>query len=83
MMCVIANSNSCGGNMAGSTGTFQSPGYPTNYDNSEDCDWHILVQSGYRVSISFSDFDLEGGIGCPYDWVEIFDDSNSAVSLGK
>ena len=39
----------------------RSPGYPSNYANSLDCQWVINVDKGLGVQINFTFFDLEAG----------------------
>ena len=39
----------------------RSPGYPSNYANSLDCQWVINVDKGLGVQINFTFFDLEEG----------------------
>ena len=39
----------------------RSPGYPSNYANSLDCQWVINVDKGLGVQINFKFFDLETG----------------------
>ena len=42
-----------------SNGYLESPGYPGHYDNGLFCEWIIKVEDGYRINITFLDFDLE------------------------
>ena len=41
------------------TGEIQSPNYPSKYPNDEDCQWHIQVNLGYVVELTFLDFVIE------------------------
>ena len=47
--------------MAGvtSSGEITSPNYPSEYPNNADCQWHINVDFGYVVKLTFLDFVLE------------------------
>ena len=65
----------CGGQLEGSSGVFQSPGYPHSYPHRHMCLWTITVPEGRwdvfwrvsllnffccrRVRLTFLDFDLE------------------------
>ncbi|XP_074928780.1 scavenger receptor cysteine-rich domain-containing protein DMBT1-like [Chelonoidis abingdonii] len=73
----------CGGVLQYSSGTFQSPFYPGNYPNNADCVWEIEAMSNYRVTLSFSDIETEGGT-CQYDYIEIYDGPlHTSPLLGK
>jgi hypothetical protein len=61
----------CGGALTNSDGTIQSPNYPSPYNHNAECVWVITVGSSDNVVLSFSDFDVEGGNGCPFDYVEV------------
>ncbi|XP_051001050.1 deleted in malignant brain tumors 1 protein [Acomys russatus] len=61
----------CGGFLTGPSGHFSSPSYPGNYPNNARCLWNIEVPNNYRVTVFFTDVQLEGG--CSYDYIEIFD----------
>ena len=43
------------------TGEFTSPNYPSPYPNDADCQWHINVDDGFVVQLTFVEFDLEDG----------------------
>ncbi len=49
----------CGGNVSGSVGFIQSPGFPHNYGNNELCEWTILGEPGNLIQVTFSTVDLE------------------------
>ncbi|MBN3314648.1 CSMD3 protein, partial [Atractosteus spatula] len=65
----------CGGNLTGSSGFILSPNYPHPYPHSKDCDWLIVVNSDYVISLAFISFSIEPN----YDFLYIYDgpDSNS------
>ncbi|XP_077332677.1 ovochymase-2-like [Lithobates pipiens] len=72
-----------GGILQGNTGEFQSPSI---YRSSNDVlyQWKITVDSGYRVKLSFTTFDLAtaGSVGCT-EMVEVFDgEEKGAQKLG-
>uniref|UniRef100_A0A914W9P9 Uncharacterized protein n=1 Tax=Plectus sambesii TaxID=2011161 RepID=A0A914W9P9_9BILA len=61
-----------------SSGTIQSPGYPTQYGNNLNCTYHLRVPVGNTITIQFSsDFSTE--LCC--DSVFIFDGADSHAKL--
>ncbi|MCJ8746358.1 hypothetical protein PDJAM_G00140860, partial [Pangasius djambal] len=67
----------CGGNLTESSGFILSPNYPHPYPHSKDCDWLIVVNSDYVLSLAFISFSIEPN----YDFLYIYDgmDSNSPL----
>ncbi|RZC35073.1 CUB, FXa inhibition and/or EGF CA domain containing protein, partial [Asbolus verrucosus] len=56
----------------------------SDYDNKTDCEWTIETASGYNTTLSFLVFDVEDIVDCKYDYVEIFNGTDSsASSFGK
>ena len=61
----VANSNDpCGVNKpllvsASTLGEITSPGFPLDYPDDQDCQWHLQVDEGFVVRITFLAFDLE------------------------
>ncbi|XP_070564553.1 cubilin-like [Ptychodera flava] len=49
-----------------------SPNYPENYDNDLECLWQVDTESGWRINVTFVDFETEF---C-HDWLEIGDSHN-------
>ena len=49
---------SCGGSLT-SPGTIQTPGYPNNYTDMDDCEWVIQFNQTMRIKLEFIDFDLQ------------------------
>ena len=43
------------------TGEISSPNYPESYPNDADCQWHIIVDDGYVIQLTFPEFDVEDG----------------------
>lgn len=74
----------CGGTLTSSSGSISSPNYPENYNENAECFYRIVTSQGSRISISFTDLDLERTTSCRDDYIQIFDgrDQNSA-SLGR
>ena len=52
----------------GEDGTVISPNYPNYYPNNIDETYSIEVETGFRIEISFLDFDLESASNCQYDY---------------
>uniref|UniRef100_A0A6I8P0Q8 CUB and Sushi multiple domains 2 n=1 Tax=Ornithorhynchus anatinus TaxID=9258 RepID=A0A6I8P0Q8_ORNAN len=44
----------CGGNITSQEGTIYSPGFPSQYPNSQDCKWLITMPTGYGIHLNFS-----------------------------
>jgi len=57
------------------SGVLQSINYPENYPDNVDCTWTITAELGMNVQVNITDFLLEGGEGCPYDYLELSDAS--------
>ncbi|XP_076296135.1 cubilin [Lasioglossum baleicum] len=82
--------NGCGGAVRGRNKQIASPKFPNQYPNHIECSWEITAENGHHVGLVFTNrFNLEGGIGCTNDYVEMFDwietpDGNSTwKSLGR
>ena len=84
---VRAQCSSSGVILSASSGSFNSPNYPSNYPNSRTCRWIIVVQEGHRVQLTFQTFVLETCVipsVCTCDHVEIRDGSDgSSPSFGR
>ena len=82
-----AQCSSSGVILSTSSGSFNSPNYPSNYPNSRTCRWIIVVQEGHRVQLTFQTFVLETCVipsVCTCDHVEIRDGSDgSSPSFGR
>ncbi|XP_072020163.1 LOW QUALITY PROTEIN: cubilin-like [Amphiura filiformis] len=61
----------CGGQIYSDTGIITSPNFPQNYPHNRECVWTINADAGILVQFNFTSFSLEGGNGCPFDYVEI------------
>ena len=42
-------------------GEITSPDYPSDYPNDADCEWHITVDPGFVIRLTFLEFDVEDG----------------------
>uniref|UniRef100_A0ABK0L3D9 Scavenger receptor cysteine-rich domain-containing protein DMBT1 n=1 Tax=Rattus norvegicus TaxID=10116 RepID=A0ABK0L3D9_RAT len=69
----------CGGLLTLPSGQFSSPYYPGSYPNNARCLWKIFVSSMNRVTVVFTDVQLEGG--CNFDYILVFDGPEYNSSL--
>ncbi|MCJ8728547.1 hypothetical protein PDJAM_G00005700 [Pangasius djambal] len=69
----INASTDCSRVFTAPTGVFTSPNYPNNYPNSRECIFKIIVEVNNQIMLNFTDFTLEGGSSCVFDYVEIRD----------
>ncbi|XP_036358468.1 cubilin-like [Octopus sinensis] len=65
-------------------GIIESPGFPRQYGNRNNCTWVIRALYRNNVRLEFSHFDTEPGLNCKYDYLEVRngDQANSPL-LGK
>ncbi|CAI9720654.1 Hypothetical predicted protein [Octopus vulgaris] len=65
-------------------GIIESPGFPRQYGNRNNCTWVIRALYRNNVRLEFSHFDIEPGLNCKYDYLEVRngDQANSPL-LGK
>ncbi|XP_065321720.1 bone morphogenetic protein 1-like isoform X1 [Gordionus sp. m RMFG-2023] len=62
----------CGGYIEETNGTLTSPSFPELYPPNKICVWQLLAPEGYKITINFTHFDLEGNNeDCEYDNIEI------------
>ncbi|KAF5295928.1 hypothetical protein FQR65_LT10359 [Abscondita terminalis] len=69
----------CGGKLSTFSGSFNSPNYPKNYDNSEFCEWLIEVEDNHVIELTFHDLDLSEN--CNTDFIKIYDGPSAGYSL--
>merc|ERR1711963_885862 len=55
-----------------------SPGYPSVYPENQHCTWIITAPTGSKISINFFDFDLESSPTCQYDYVSVYDGTETS-----
>ena len=77
----------CGGNLTGSSGSFQTPGWPNSYPQENfECEWIIdLPNSDARIEFTIDDsaYGINGRDPCS-DYIQFFDGiASNAVSLHK
>ncbi|XP_021022754.1 deleted in malignant brain tumors 1 protein [Mus caroli] len=75
----VSTNYSCGGLLTQPSGQFSSPYYPSNYPNNARCSWEILVPNMNRVTVAFTDVQLEGG--CSFDYILVYDGPEYNSSL--
>ncbi|XP_063350069.1 membrane frizzled-related protein isoform X1 [Pelmatolapia mariae] len=68
----------CGGQKIGPYGYLASPNHPGPYPHQQLCIWHISVEEGQVITLSFRNFSLETQDVCEFDYVEVHD----SVSTG-
>jgi len=61
----------CGGELSGSTGSFNSPGYPSRYPENRECIWYITTSAGSSITLTVQEFDVEFHPDCNYDVLEV------------
>ncbi|XP_067996751.1 CUB domain-containing protein 2 [Melanerpes formicivorus] len=76
--------DACGGQLTGLSGEITSPRYPESYPNDAECRWRIGGPGAGPLTLVFTDFQVEGGQGCSFDFVALFDGPTAASpSLGR
>ncbi|NXY76173.1 CDCP2 protein, partial [Glareola pratincola] len=77
--------DACGGQLTGLSGEITSPRYPESYPNDAECRWSIVgTDGGGPLTLVFADFQVEGGQGCGFDYVALFDGPTAAAPrLGR
>ncbi|KAL0113327.1 hypothetical protein PUN28_012468 [Cardiocondyla obscurior] len=77
----------CGGNYTSEQGIITSPSYPNSYPLNAECVWILNTSPGNRISLVFSDFDIEISENCDLDYLEIRENSGIGklmfVTCGK
>ena len=72
----------CDMRMTSSSGTFQSPNYPSPYPHIATCKYEISLPPGNTMKLHINSIDLETTSGCSYDELGIYDGpSTSATKL--
>ncbi|CAG9816798.1 unnamed protein product [Phaedon cochleariae] len=66
----------CKNTVKGFQGVIESPNFPNEYSQDEDCLWEIVVSNRNKINITFSHFELERSLtfannSCLFDYVEI------------
>ncbi|XP_018086790.1 embryonic protein UVS.2-like isoform X3 [Xenopus laevis] len=69
----------CDGAFYVSNKNITTPGYPENYYPNLDCTWTITAPTGYKISLQINEFNLEIGIFCIYDYLNIYNTTRGKV----
>ncbi|XP_059183305.1 cubilin [Centropristis striata] len=64
--------NGCGGELSGSSGSFNSPDYPNRYPENRECIWYISTAAGSSITLTIHEFDVEFHQDCNYDVLEVY-----------
>lgn len=68
--------------MTSTSGSFQSPNYPSAYPHIATCKYRISHPGGTTINLRIDNIDLETNSGCTCDELGIYDGSNlSATKL--
>ncbi|KOC70062.1 Cubilin [Habropoda laboriosa] len=67
--------SACGGTYTSYQGKIASPGYPNTYPLNTECIWIIKNSPGNKLSLTFSEFELQQSENCDLDYLEIREDS--------
>lgn len=75
----------CGETLTEPTGSFTSPGHPTDYPHGANCTWYISVPPGNLIRLSFTTFNMEYHTNCAYDYVDVYDNGTALTGtlLGR
>nr|KAF6456922.1 hypothetical protein HJG63_011554 [Rousettus aegyptiacus] len=71
----------CGGYLDTPEGSFTSPNYPKPHPEMAYCVWHIQVEKGYKIELSFKEIFLEVDEQCRFDFVAVYDGSSTTSGL--
>ncbi|XP_067041497.1 tolloid-like protein 1 [Acropora muricata] len=71
----------CGGDVTvNGTGFIKSPRFPLNYPVDILCEWKLCVKQGSRITLKFTDFEMEPTQGCSFDALEVFSGDSTDVN---
>ncbi|KAL8603880.1 hypothetical protein ACOMHN_049698 [Nucella lapillus] len=71
--------DACGGYKEEEEGDLQSPSFPDLYPPNKNCVWQIVARDQYKITLTFTHFDMEGhNQDCEYDSVRL----SSGMSKG-
>ncbi|OWF49562.1 Zinc metalloproteinase nas-4 [Mizuhopecten yessoensis] len=54
-------------------GVLRSPHFPNPYEPDTICEWNLIIEDGYELSLTFNDLDLQSTPDCLFDYVEFTD----------
>lgn len=61
LLCFILSSIVCGSEI---NNTLKSPGYPDNYPNYTECQYHVPIPRNMTMNMTFVDFEVEDHSNC-------------------
>ncbi|XP_049840768.1 cubilin-like [Schistocerca gregaria] len=67
----IDTSGTCGHTFHLTMGVIQSPRYPQYYPPEQNCTWIISVPVGQQIMLNITNFEVQWGSRCQYDYLEI------------
>lgn len=70
-VCLTSGDPGCGGTFTDSEGIIISPNWPNNYAHNRQCLYLIRLPAGEKVSLNFTDMNLESHSSCIFDYVEV------------
>uniref|UniRef100_A0A8C5M9H6 Ovochymase-2 n=1 Tax=Leptobrachium leishanense TaxID=445787 RepID=A0A8C5M9H6_9ANUR len=78
----IEEIQTCGGYSNEESGLITSPNWPSAYAANTLCMWRIEVQTGKRLTLKFTDFELEDPtlLGSCYDYLAIYEEYSGGVN---
>ncbi|XP_053305219.1 astacin-like metalloendopeptidase [Spea bombifrons] len=73
----------CGGTFSKDNGNVTSPGFPFNYPNNANCIFSIIAPADHKISLKFTDFQMEYTSDCAgaSDYLSVYDGSALTSSL--
>ncbi|PIK48514.1 putative cubilin [Apostichopus japonicus] len=71
----------CGGTYTQESGTLGTPRHLDTYRNAQNCTFLIQVEEGKSVQLRFASFELEVHPACNYDYLVVYDGSNTSTPL--
>ncbi|NXN19303.1 CUZD1 protein, partial [Indicator maculatus] len=75
------NTERCGGQLSGPSGTLTSPNYPAPYPDFTYCVWHIQTENNTRIKLQFQDVFLELDQNCQFDFTAVYDGPTTDTGL--
>ena len=70
LFTVSYSQDTCGGQWTSGSGVVLSQNFPNSYPSNADCNY-FLGAAGNNVELTFTNFAVERGPGCQYDFLEM------------
>ncbi|KAL3290304.1 hypothetical protein HHI36_023648 [Cryptolaemus montrouzieri] len=74
-----ATKQNCTFHLNTASGVIKSPGYPRHSYTSKSCKWYIKVPEGRRITLKFTDLDLDETVEFHHQAIAILFDNNNAM----